>query len=59
MDLDTTILQSNTAKELIEYTNKLIKVIDKSKLSYAMQEDYKDITLKFNKAWKRRTKGYR
>ena len=59
MDLDTTILQSNTAKELIEYTDKLIKVIDKSKLSDAMQQDYKDITFKFNKAWKRRTKGYR
>lgn len=72
MDLDTTILQSNTAKDLIKYIRYLtplaVEYLDISaklntKGNYSQMESVKeeteDINKQFNKAWERRSKGYR
>ena len=73
MNLDETMLQSNTAGELVKYIDTLFKAINKSykcpkccsesrikgTFIYKVQQDYDNIKDLHAKAWKKRSRRYR
>ena len=60
MHLDETMLQSNTAINLVEYIDELIEILAKSnKLTSELADTHKDIKAKHDKAMKRRSTKYR
>ena len=60
MELDETMLQSNTAKELVKYIDKLMwTILQNDDLTERIKKDYEDIKKLHTKAWKKRSRGYR
>ena len=60
MQLDTTMLQSNTAQALVKYIDKLMwTIIENGELTEEMKEDYEEIKTLHAEAWKRRSIRYR
>ena len=60
MHLDETMLQSNTAINLVGYIDKLVKLLgNKVNNNEEIKQDYIDIKTQHRKAIKRRTVRYR
>ena len=57
MQLDTTILQTRTVEELVEFVREIIGV-DGDSLTVEQLNNFNEISAKFNKAQQRRTSSY-
>lgn len=57
MQLDTTILQTRTVEELVEFVREIIGV-DGDSLTVEQLNNFNEISAKFNKAQQRRTSRY-